>query len=148
MPVSDSTGIGATVSSSPPIDFRNAPRNSPCPCGSGKKYKVCCQDQQRDHQLVMSALQRIPAEVADRAGYFIDWLQTTGLIRGVAHVAPQAWDSFLIMTLHNQCVQDLTDRQRQALLDDPARLQAHRDQLLGELQAVEQRLSEIPAPAP
>ncbi|MDR3182249.1 MAG: DUF1186 domain-containing protein [Planctomycetaceae bacterium] len=26
----------------PPASYQNAGRNDPCPCGSGKKYKVCC----------------------------------------------------------------------------------------------------------
>jgi len=26
----------------PTNPFPNAGRNAPCPCGSGKKYKVCC----------------------------------------------------------------------------------------------------------
>ena len=25
-----------------PVIVKNIPRNSPCPCGSGKKYKHCC----------------------------------------------------------------------------------------------------------
>lgn len=32
---------------------QNIPRNSPCPCGSGKKYKKCCRSyeiQQKQHQ--------------------------------------------------------------------------------------------------
>ncbi|MEG1887057.1 MAG: SEC-C metal-binding domain-containing protein [Oscillospiraceae bacterium] len=26
----------------PPVDTEKIGRNSPCPCGSGKKYKRCC----------------------------------------------------------------------------------------------------------
>ena len=25
-----------------PIEAKKIPRNDPCPCGSGKKYKKCC----------------------------------------------------------------------------------------------------------
>ena len=26
----------------PPIESRKVPRNDPCPCGSGRKFKRCC----------------------------------------------------------------------------------------------------------
>lgn len=39
------SSAGASNSSQTPIGFvsqKNAPRNAPCPCGSGLKYKRCC----------------------------------------------------------------------------------------------------------
>ncbi len=32
-----------TMSSPPPASSSKIPRNAPCPCGSGKKYKKCCE---------------------------------------------------------------------------------------------------------
>ena len=34
----------------PKIDFSAASRNEPCPCGSGKKYKVCHYNEVRTRQ--------------------------------------------------------------------------------------------------
>jgi uncharacterized protein YecA (UPF0149 family) len=33
------TSVGVTAE---PIKIKKIPRNDPCPCGSGKKYKKCC----------------------------------------------------------------------------------------------------------
>lgn len=38
-------------------------RNDPCPCGSGKKYKHCCLDKDREAQLVPAATKRAELEV-------------------------------------------------------------------------------------
>jgi SEC-C motif domain protein len=35
--------VGATHSNHKPITVDKVGRNEPCPCGSGKKYKKCCQ---------------------------------------------------------------------------------------------------------
>jgi preprotein translocase subunit SecA len=32
---------GAVTASSSAVDWSKTPRNAPCPCGSGKKYKQC-----------------------------------------------------------------------------------------------------------
>jgi len=42
-------------------------RNTPCPCGSGKKYKHCCLHQEQDH----AAPQR---EDHRAVGIALDWL--------------------------------------------------------------------------
>lgn len=33
------------------INYKNIGRNDPCPCGSGKKYKQCCQNQQSTNNI-------------------------------------------------------------------------------------------------
>ena len=39
-----------------------AGRNDPCPCGSGKKYKHCCLDQDRAAELAPAIAQRVALE--------------------------------------------------------------------------------------
>jgi len=46
--------------------LREAGRNDPCPCGSGKKYKKCHlpRDQEAEHQSMLKAAEEAPAEVS------------------------------------------------------------------------------------
>lgn len=38
---------------------------APCPCGSGKKYKWCCRDKDREAQRVAELAPQQPAEVIE-----------------------------------------------------------------------------------
>lgn len=51
-------------------------RNDPCHCGSGKKYKNCCQ--KKDQSNLSSKLGMIGVVVAVMLGLFIVWLTVTG----------------------------------------------------------------------
>ena len=38
--------------------MKSAPRNAPCPCGSGKKYKLCCVLKEDMHRQVLRGMYR------------------------------------------------------------------------------------------
>jgi hypothetical protein len=48
-----------------------AGRNAPCPCGSGKKYKLCCLPAEADGVRGKTALHEI--ETIDATGHGCDW---------------------------------------------------------------------------
>jgi len=45
-PVSAGNGDDGTVRKKPVVNKDKVGRNDPCPCGSGKKYKNCCLNNQ------------------------------------------------------------------------------------------------------
>lgn len=49
-------------------------RNDPCPCGSGRKYKVCCLKAERDEQRSAAAEQSAREHRNQALGHAIDWL--------------------------------------------------------------------------
>lgn len=59
-----------------------AGRNDPCPCGSGKKYKHCCLDQDRAAELAPAIAQRVALEAekanqaAQRRDYHAELLES------------------------------------------------------------------------
>ncbi len=65
-------------------------RNAPCPCGSGKKYKRCCEEQQVvQNAAVLTAEQLVPAQKLERAGRFqqANSLYSALLVRFKSHPA-------------------------------------------------------------
>ena len=60
----EAPGAGGGVESAPIMTSKPAGRNDPCPCGSGKKYKRCCLEQE---QAERTALQRAQASAQQAA---------------------------------------------------------------------------------
>ena len=48
-PIAENAGGDGTVKKKPIRRVTKIGRNDPCPCGSGKKYKNCCLDKDREN---------------------------------------------------------------------------------------------------
>src|SRR5215212_1335025 len=70
-------------------------RNAPCPCGSGRKYKVCClaADEARERAARAASAAALPGDPWPAAGpdpYDADWPPVPGLSREV----DELWERF------------------------------------------------------
>jgi hypothetical protein len=76
-----------------------AGRNDPCPCGSGKKYKICCLDANRAESLGFRRLRRIEAELIP------DLFRFSDEVYGEAYFL-EAWEEF---SLWRPLAEDVAD---------------------------------------
>lgn len=67
-------------------------RNEPCPCGSGKRYKVCCEAAPDTESPQMLAWRRLGRAVQDHAPKLLNFIAESHGREAI----PEAWEEFTL----------------------------------------------------
>lgn len=83
----------------PYLSMAKTGRNDPCPCGSGRKYKVCClkKDKEAEHERLARAAAESAAQAAEAAAQKRREAQAT--LQALEHDHDLAEDSNAVITL-------------------------------------------------